>query len=109
MELSQDITISEFDAPDKESANDIDNVSVTMISSNDFVEYVHENSYMSKDKKHKWVDRIPENHGRSRATIVITANLGVTSYAIARVSSIESTFNLLFFNLYFLTMKWNRL
>ena len=68
----------------------IDNVSVTMISSDDSHEYVHENSY----KKHKWVDRIPENHGRSRATIVITANLGVTSYAIARISSIGSTFNL---------------
>jgi len=50
-----------------------------MISSDDFDEYVHENIYMSKDKKHKWVDRIPENHGRSRAENVITVNIGVKS------------------------------
>jgi len=31
---------------------------------------------------------------RARGENVITANLSVTSYAIARVSSIESTFNL---------------
>jgi len=59
--------------------------------------------YATKDQKHKWVDSIPENHGRSRAENVIPANLGVTSYAIARISSIKSTFSL------FLTMKWNRL
>jgi len=93
LELSEDST---------ESANEIDNVSVTMISSDDSDDYVHENSYMPKDKKHKWVDRIPENHERSRAENVITANLSITSYAIARVSSVELTFNL------FLTMKWNR-
>ena len=63
---------------DEESANEIDNVSVTMISSDDSDEYVHENSYMSKDKKQKWVDRLPENLGKSRAENVITANLGVT-------------------------------
>ena len=53
-----------------------------MISLDDADEYVHENSYMSKNKKHKLVDRIPENHWRPRAENVITANLGVTSYAI---------------------------
>ena len=50
MELSEDSTIIEFDAQNEESANEIDNVSVTMISSDDSDEYVHENSYMSKDK-----------------------------------------------------------
>ena len=44
MELSEDSTINEFDAQDEESANKIDNVSVTMISSDDMFRYVHENS-----------------------------------------------------------------
>ena len=47
MELSENSTISEFDAHYAESANEIDNVSITMISSDDSNEYVYENSYMS--------------------------------------------------------------
>ena len=36
MELLEDSTISEFDVQDEEYANEIDNVSVTMISSDEY-------------------------------------------------------------------------
>ena len=66
MELSVDSRINELDMQDEKSANEIDNVLVTIISSDKSDEYVHKNSYMSKDKNHKLVDRIHENHVRSR-------------------------------------------
>jgi len=54
MEFSEDSPMSEFDAKDEESANEIDNASVIMISSDHSDEYVHENSYSSKDKNTNW-------------------------------------------------------
>jgi len=96
MDIYDDSPITDSDAEDEESENEIDNVSVTIISSDESDDNVQPISYLSKDKKYKWSENIPENMGRSRAENIISSNLGVTSYAIARVESIESSFNLCF-------------
>ena len=59
--MYDDSPITDSDAEDEESENEIDNVSVTIISSDESGDNVQPISYLSKDKKYKWSENIPEN------------------------------------------------